>query len=63
MPGGYIDYSIYYYCRSCRLKVPKELVPRDTGLLRCPSCNRQVHTRKKNKLRNLKGEDPRIRIA
>jgi hypothetical protein len=62
MSGGFIDYSKFCYCRSCKLKVPKELVPKDSGLLRCPSCNRQIHTRKKNKLRNQK-VDTRIRVA
>ena len=52
---GFIDYSKDYFCRSCQIRVPQ------SEGLRCPECNRQIHTRKKNKLR---GEviDTRIRI-
>lgn len=41
---GIVDYETQNLCRKCRLPLPKDFI-------RCPECNRLVHTRKLAKLR------------
>jgi uncharacterized paraquat-inducible protein A len=55
---AFINYKTQNFCRGCQLRVDKQTHP-----IRCPKCGRRLHTRKKNKLRNVTGEDNRIRIS
>jgi Zn finger protein HypA/HybF involved in hydrogenase expression len=52
---AFINYAKQNYCRGCQLRVEKNI-----HKVRCPKCGRRLHTRKKNKLRNIT-KDTRIR--